>query len=404
MTTDESRAPLSVVVVGGAGAMGRWTVRWIAKLGSAARLLVADIDVARAERLVGEVGGPCAAVRLDATDPASMCEVFPGNDVVINTMGPFSLFARPILEAAIECGCDYLDIDDDWESTIEGFTLDARAREAGVRVVKGIGGSPGVSNLCAKLAARRLDSVSEIITGWTMRGAVVEDEPAYLSSSGSAGAAVEHWLIQISGTIRAWRDGTEQEIRPLQPVELDYPGIGRVRTYTVGHPEAVTLPRNMPGVQTSMNVMSGPDWLFDHARVVAAEYDSGAITLAEGALRLGQATPPAERGARDPLASVWALAQGRRGGQPMAVSVQPTAMPPGKMGGGTGAAAAVGLELLRRGSITEPGVHAPEEVIDPNEFFSLYVDLAAPTASSGNDMLLVRELAGDAVPAGDGRA
>lgn len=255
MTTDESRAPLSVVVVGGAGAMGRWTVRWIAKLGSAARLLVADIDVARAERLVGEVGGPCAAVRLDATDPASMCEVFSGNDVVINTMGPFSLFARPILEAAIECGCDYLDIDDDWESTIEGFTLDARAREAGVRVVKGIGGSPGVSNLCAKLAARRLDSVSEIITGWTMRGAVVEDEPAYLSSSGSAGAA-----------------------------------------------------------------------------------------------------------------------------------------------------AAVGLELLRRGSITEPGVHAPEAVIDPNEFFSLYVDLAAPTASSGNDMLLVRELAGDAVPAGDGRA
>ena len=258
MTTDESRAPLSVVVVGGAGAMGRWTVRWIAKLGSAARLLVADIDVARAERLVGEVGGPCAAVRLDATDPASMRGVFSGNDVVINTMGPFSLFARPILEAAIACGCDYLDIDDDWESTIEGFTLDTRAREAGVRVVKGIGGSPGVSNLCAKLAARRLDSVSEIITGWTMRGAVVEDEPAYLSSSGSAGAAVEHWLIQISGSIRAWRDGTEQEIRPLQPVELDYPGIGRVRTYTVGHPEAVTLPRNMPGVQTSMNVMSGP--------------------------------------------------------------------------------------------------------------------------------------------------
>jgi short subunit dehydrogenase-like uncharacterized protein len=44
------------------------------------------------------------------------------------SMGPFSLSARPILEAAIECGCDYMDIDDDWESTLAAFELDARAR------------------------------------------------------------------------------------------------------------------------------------------------------------------------------------------------------------------------------------------------------------------------------------
>ena len=88
----------------------------------------------------------------------------------------------------------------------------------------------------------------------------------------------------------------------------------------------------------------------------------------------------------------------------MSVSVQPTAMPPGKMGGGTGAAAAVALELLRRGSITAHGVHAPEGVLDPDEFFSVFVRLVDPGASTGDDMLLVREQAGEAVTAADGRS
>jgi hypothetical protein len=41
------------------------------------------------------------------------------------------LFAGPILDAAIGSGCDYLDIDDDWESTLGVFDQDDRARERG---------------------------------------------------------------------------------------------------------------------------------------------------------------------------------------------------------------------------------------------------------------------------------
>ncbi|TDB85927.1 saccharopine dehydrogenase [Actinomadura sp. KC216] len=391
MARNESAKPFSAVIVGGAGGMGRWAVRAIARLGSADRLLVADLDGVRAQRVADEVGGPCTAVALDATDGAAMREVFAGCDVVLNTMGPFSLFARPVLEAAIECGCDYLDIDDDWESTLAAFELDALARERGCRVVKGIGGSPGVSNLAAMLAVRRLEKVTEIVTGWSMRGAVLEEEPAY-PATGSAGAALEHWLIQISGTIRAWRDGAERDIEPLRPVELDYPGIGRVRAYTVGHPEAVTLPRYVTGLDSSTNVTSGPPWVFEHARSVAAEYDGGGITLAEGAARLANAPRPANRPrTADPLGTVWALARGERDGRPLSVSVQPTSMPPGKMGGGTGVALAIGLELLRRERAGGPGVHAPEGAIDPEDFFALYLRFAEPKVSSIGDLLLIRE-------------
>jgi saccharopine dehydrogenase (NAD+, L-lysine forming) len=61
-----------------------------------------------------------------------------------------------------------------------------------------------------------------------MRGAVLEDEPACLTR-GSATAAMEHWLIQVSGTIRVCRNGVAQDIEPLQPVDLERakPGRGR---------------------------------------------------------------------------------------------------------------------------------------------------------------------------------
>jgi saccharopine dehydrogenase (NAD+, L-lysine forming) len=171
--------------------------------------------------------------------------------------------------------------------------------------------------------------VNEIVTGWSLGGAVVEGEPAY-PAGGSAAAAVEHCLIQLSGTIRVWRDGIEQEVAPLEPADLDYPGIGPVRTYTIGHPKAVTLPRYVDGVVTSMNVTSGPEWLIDHAWSVAAAYDAGTITLAEGAVQLGNPRRPAERAPRDPLGSVWALARGERDGQPLAVPSNRIGGPPGR--------------------------------------------------------------------------
>lgn len=397
MSENSMPAPLRVVVVGGAGAMGRWTVRSIARLGSASELLIADINLPVATKLAEEVGEPCSAIKLDATDGAAMREVFKDCDVVLNTMGPFSLFARGILEAAIDSGCDYLDIDDDWQSTVEANELDGAAREKGVRVVKGIGGSPGVSNLLALVAANRLDTVTELITGWSMRGAVLVDEPGYPAPA-TAGAAVEHWLLQIAGTIRGWRNGGPADTQPMLPVTFDFPGIGPVVGHTVGHPEAVTMPLNIPGVVTAMNLNSGPEWIFDNARRVAADYNAGNVTLQEGASRLENAERP-EGGvyARDPLGAVWALARGTRGGETVSVSVEPRSMPAGKMGEGTGSALAVGLELLRRGQITAIGVHAPEVAIDPDAFFALYVQFVEnPVPAS--ELLVIHEQTGTSAP------
>jgi saccharopine dehydrogenase (NAD+, L-lysine-forming) len=386
MTSDR----LDVVVVGGAGAMGRYAVRSVARLGSARRLVIADRNTEYAGRLAAEVGGPCEVASVDATDTAALRQLFAGRDVVLNTMGPFAKFATPILRAAIESGCDYLDIDDDWESTLEALELDELARQHGSRVIVGMGGSPGWCNMCALVATRRLDHVDEIITGWKLSGAVAEEEADYPTTSDGS-AAVQHWLLQCSGTIQTMEGGEWRESRPLEPVDIDYPGIGPVRTYSVGHPEAVTLPRYLDGLRRTVNVMSGPDWIFEHLRSVAAEYDRGKLTLEQGAAELSNPPRPATKSPRDPLFVVWALAHGTRDGQELAVGVHPRAFPKGRMGGNTGVPLAIGLELLRRDKVGGPGVRAPEGAIDPDEFAALLTRFIDPPVESVDDWLVVEE-------------
>jgi saccharopine dehydrogenase-like NADP-dependent oxidoreductase len=381
---------LNVVIVGGAGAMGRYAARSVARLGSADRLVIADLNLPYAERLAAEIGPPCEATSVDATDTDALAKLFADCDVVLNTMGPFAKFATPILRAAIEAGCDYLDIDDDWESTLEALELDELAREHGSRVIVGIGGSPGWCNMCALAAVNRLDDVQEIITGWKLSGSVAEPEADYPATSDGS-AAVQHWLLQCSGKIQIMEDGEWREVQPLQRIDIDYPGIGLVRTYSVGHPEAVTLPRYIDGVRRTANVMSGPEWIFDHLRSVAAEYDAGKITLEQGAAALSSPPRPETKAPRDPLFVVWALAHGSRDGQELAVGVRPRAYPRGRMGANTGVPLSIGLELLRQDKVGGPGVRAPEGAIDPDEFGALLTEFIDLPVDAGDDWLVVDE-------------
>jgi saccharopine dehydrogenase-like NADP-dependent oxidoreductase len=385
-------ADWTVIVVGGAGGMGRYSVRNIAKLENIGRLMIADRNVEYAQRLADEVGPPCEVLELDATDEAALRAAFADCDAVCNTMGPFSLFARPIQTAALESGCHYLDIDDDWQSTVEAFELDDLAKDNGVAAIIGIGGSPGFTNLMALLAIEDLDQADAIYTGWSLTGAVTEEEPDYPATA-PASAAVEHWLLQCSGTIRIWDGGEHVDAVPVEPLVLDIPGFGEQTVYSMGHPEPITLPQSVPGLRRSMNVQTGPVWLFEHLRNVAADYTAGRVTLAEGAELLTRPPRP-ERSAKDPNAApkkylphAWSLAQGTRGGEPHSVMVYMTAFPHGQMGGNTGVPLAIGLELLRQGKVTGTGVLSPEAAIDPHDFIELYARFVEPPLERGVDTI-----------------
>jgi len=380
-----------VLVVGGAGGMGRHAVRALARLGAASRILVADLDEPRARRVADQIGPAADAVCLDATDPDAMRSAFADCDVVLNTMGPFARFGTPILRAALDAGCDYLDIDDDWQSTVEALEFDARARAEGRRVVIGLGASPGTTNVCARMAADRLDTVDDLFTGWSLASAVVEPEADFPTHG--AAAAAEHWLLQCTGTIRAWEDGGPADIAPLESVEVDFPGIGPVHAYTMGHPEAVTLPRAVPGLRRSVNLQCGPTELFDALRSVVDQVESGALSIARAA-ELVDARPDVIPADGPTLPDLFAFARGTRDGRPVTVAVYPKLELPGRMGGHTGIPLAIGVDLLRRGLLAGPGVHAPETAFDPVDFFTVYGTLTVEPAATAQAAVAVVETVG----------
>src|SRR5690606_32326854 len=106
----EPSLPRHITVVGGPGAMGRHAVRQIVGLENVSTIVLADIDLEKAERFAAEIGPRAAAVHLDARDTQRLDELFSQTDIVVNVMGPFAVFGKAILQAAIRNGCHYIDI------------------------------------------------------------------------------------------------------------------------------------------------------------------------------------------------------------------------------------------------------------------------------------------------------
>ena len=83
----------TVIVLGGAGEMGRKAVSIISNFGNIGELVVADFDLASAEKIVAknaaEAKMPLKAVSVDVTDSEQLISLLEGNDIVLNMTGPF---------------------------------------------------------------------------------------------------------------------------------------------------------------------------------------------------------------------------------------------------------------------------------------------------------------------------
>src|SRR5436309_10998861 len=114
---------MRILVIGGAGDMGQHAVRTLAEDSVVDQVIVADRDASRAEGLARAVGARATSLALDVSDPKAL-RAAGSADIVLNTVGPFYRHGRPVLEAAIDAGVSYADINDDWEPTLAMLELD----------------------------------------------------------------------------------------------------------------------------------------------------------------------------------------------------------------------------------------------------------------------------------------
>lgn len=369
-----------VVALGGAGAMGRPAVETLAGREDIAELVIADRDLAAAERLAAQLAGTASATLVpqaaDATDPVRLRELFRDADIVVNTTGPFFRLGVPVLKAAIDTRTRYVDICDDWEPTLDMLALDAQARSSGVIAVIGAGASPGTSNMLAALATRELDTVDDVFTAWPVDVPFVGDDPDEDAIAGASAATV-HWMQQLSGTIQIWDGGKPAERSPLEPVTLDYPGLGTGTAYTVGHPEPVTLPGTRSIARSSACVMVVRPTTAAYLMTLRDDIDRGKLSLEQAAAAID--TPTAGHSARSALRRPWlrgpgalpaffALATGSRDGRPHTVGARLIASPRG-MARATGIPLALAAGQILDGSVRTHGVHPPDAVLDPERYF-----------------------------------
>lgn len=358
---------MKILALGAGGEMGEMAASVLAADDAVKEIVIADRDIRSAEAVARKLGEKARTQQVDATDHAGLVAAMKQCDMVVNTVGPFFRFGVPILQAAIEAQCKYVDICDDPEPTLEMLKLNEQAKAAGVTALIGTGASPGVANMLAVRAARELDTVDTIVTGWNIDAS----HPGERQGTGVS-AAVVHMMKQISGLIPVTRGGKLEYRRALEKIEIDYPGLHKFSSNSIGHPEAVTLHHAFPDLLDNTNVCVCDKLTTGllnlvrkmiNARILRVETAAGILDRVFSMLPANP-TDFLKPGSPPPL---FAIATGTRNGKRETTATALANGPGFTMAATTGVPLAVCALLLAKEN--KPGVHVPETLIDPDDFF-----------------------------------
>lgn len=146
-----------MVVFGATGVTGRRVAAYLAERAgeTGARWAAAGRDTAKVQRVLGEAGVIGAeAIAADINDPASLLEMAARTRVVLNLVGPYTLYGWPVIEACVTQGAHYADLTGEipFVRRVIG-AFDARAVEAQVKLVQVCGFECLPPDLAVLLAA-----------------------------------------------------------------------------------------------------------------------------------------------------------------------------------------------------------------------------------------------------------
>jgi Saccharopine dehydrogenase and related proteins len=244
------------ILVIGAGGVGSAVVPIAVRRDFFELMVVADYDIARAERAVTRFPGDGRLVgaQVDASRPenvTALCQEFKITHV-LNAVDP--RFVMPIFEGALAAGADYLDM----AMSLSHPDPDAPYERAGVKLgdeqfaqadtwagagrlaLCGIGVEPGLSNIFARYAQDHL--FSEIDEVGVRDGANLVVDGYDFAPSFSIWTTIEECLNPpaIWEADRGWYTTAPFS----EPEVFDFPeGIGPVECVNVEHEEVLMIPR-----------------------------------------------------------------------------------------------------------------------------------------------------------------
>jgi short subunit dehydrogenase-like uncharacterized protein len=232
-----------IVLFGATGYTGELTARALVARGAAP--VLAGRTRERLEKLADEMGGGCEVAVADVEQPETVRALVQRGDVLVSTVGPFTHFGRPALEAAIDAGAHYFD------STGEpGFIRSVfeehgpRADKAASALLTAFGADWVPGNLAGALALEAAgEDAVRVAIGYYATGSGMGSD----AMSGGTRASVASASLSPSF---AWRDGrivTERSAKRFARFEL-WPG-HEAPSVSVAASEHFALPASYPGVR-----------------------------------------------------------------------------------------------------------------------------------------------------------
>lgn len=223
-----------VVILGGAGAMGRIIARDM-KWAAVVEPVIADRDLAAAASLdVEQVG-------VDVSDPDSLRRALAGASCLIASL-PYRM-NLVAMDAALAAGTHYIDLGGLYHVTLQQRQRHQQFHDAGLMAVLGMGSAPGILNVMAVEAAREMTCVDEVhcMVG-AHDGTRWDGDPPLFPFGYSPDTLLDEFALPSA----VFRDGQPRMVPALAPAERRrerFPApVGEIDLDTTLHSEVATLP------------------------------------------------------------------------------------------------------------------------------------------------------------------
>lgn len=364
---------MHIIVLGGAGAMGRIAARTLTEYDDVDRITIADYNADRAHEVAAALKRDNIAVKqIDVNDSERLEELVRGANVVLNAVE--YVYNMPVLRACIQEHVHYADLGGLFHMTRKLLALSEEARAAGITAIVGMGGTPGVTNVLARAAVDQLERVDSV----KVQLGCSDDTPS--TAPLVAPYSIRTILDEFTKQPQVFQDG---EWYPQQPLsgqeEIVFPlPVGRATAIYSLHSECALFPLSFrdKGIKhVSFKIAFPGDFLTKLKFLVDLGFGSDEpinvrgqrVSPRETLAKLLELAPAEDVEPRD-CDVLRVVAAGTAGGQPVEITNQIVVLPYKRWGISagaldTGVPLAIAGVMLGRGEITERGVLGPEQCV-----------------------------------------
>src|SRR5258706_11471669 len=370
---------MHILVLGGAGAMGRVAVRALTAYSDVDLVTIADHNEQRAHDVAAALNSSKIQIkRVDVTNEERLRELLRGASVALNAVE--YVFNLPILKACIQEKVHYADLGGLFHMTRRLMDLHAEVEAAGITAILGMGGTPGVTNLLARAAVDKLDRVDSIKVQLGCSDTPPSTAPLVAPYS------IRTILDEFTKQPQVFQDGAWYPQPPLSgQEEMIFPlPVGRATAIYSLHSECASFPVSFrdKGIRhVSFKIAFPPDFMTKLKFLVDLGFGSAEPITVQGVKVsprevLAQLLDmvPAEDVEPQDCDVLRIVAAGQTNGQPVEITNQIVVLPYRRWGISagaldTGTPLAIAGRMLANGEITRRGCFGPEACVPTAPFF-----------------------------------